>query len=70
MSGKKKQTLANVGLIGLGVMGRNLVLNLADHGFAIKKYKRPFSIMAKCGRGFLPEARHRGEDAHRAARTA
>ena len=23
------------GMIGLGVMGRNLLLNMADHGFAV-----------------------------------
>ncbi len=28
----------DLGLIGLGVMGRNFVLNLADHGFAIAGY--------------------------------
>jgi 6-phosphogluconate dehydrogenase len=32
MTGKKG---ANVGLIGLGVMGRNLALNIADHGFSV-----------------------------------
>jgi hypothetical protein len=26
--------LCDIGLIGLGVMGRNLVLNIADHGFS------------------------------------
>jgi 6-phosphogluconate dehydrogenase len=28
----------DIGMIGLGVMGRNLVLNLADHGFAVAGY--------------------------------
>lgn len=28
------------GLIGLGVMGRNLLLNMADHGFAVIGYNR------------------------------
>src|ERR1700744_4308625 len=27
--------LFNFGMIGLGVMGRNLLLNMADHGFAV-----------------------------------
>ena len=40
MPGKKKKLKANVGLIGLGVMGRNLVLNLADHGFCVGVYNR------------------------------
>jgi 6-phosphogluconate dehydrogenase len=31
---------ADVGLIGLGVMGRNLALNLADHGYSVVVYNR------------------------------
>jgi 6-phosphogluconate dehydrogenase len=31
---------AQFGMIGLGTMGRNLVLNIADHGFAICGYDR------------------------------
>ena len=31
---------ADIGLVGLGTMGRNLVLNLADHGFAVAVYNR------------------------------
>jgi 6-phosphogluconate dehydrogenase len=30
----------NIGLIGLGVMGRNFVLNMADQGFAVAVYNR------------------------------
>jgi 6-phosphogluconate dehydrogenase len=30
----------DIGLVGLGVMGRNLVLNMADHGFAVAVYNR------------------------------
>jgi len=29
-----------IGMVGLGVMGRNLVLNMADHGFAVAGYDR------------------------------
>jgi 6-phosphogluconate dehydrogenase len=29
---------AQIGVLGLGVMGRNLVLNLAEHGFAVAGY--------------------------------
>jgi 6-phosphogluconate dehydrogenase len=29
-----------IGLIGLGVMGRNFVLNMADHGFPVAAYNR------------------------------
>jgi 6-phosphogluconate dehydrogenase len=30
----------DIGLIGLGTMGRNFVLNIADHGFAVAVYNR------------------------------
>ncbi|MHB8068677.1 MAG: NADP-dependent phosphogluconate dehydrogenase [Desulfobaccales bacterium] len=30
----------HIGLVGLGTMGRNLVLNMADHGFAVAVYNR------------------------------
>ena len=36
-------TGADVGLIGLAVMGQNLVLNLADHGYSIAVYNRTTS---------------------------
>jgi len=32
--------LADIGLIGLAVMGQNLVLNMADHGFRVVAYNR------------------------------
>jgi 6-phosphogluconate dehydrogenase len=32
--------LYKLGMVGLGVMGRSLVLNLADHGFAVAGYDR------------------------------
>ncbi len=34
---------ANIGLIGLAVMGQNLVLNMADHGFRVAVYNRTTS---------------------------
>ncbi|MCH8165195.1 MAG: NADP-dependent phosphogluconate dehydrogenase [Planctomycetes bacterium] len=39
-----EMTICNVGLIGLGVMGRNLVLNLADHGYRAAVYNRTGSV--------------------------
>jgi 6-phosphogluconate dehydrogenase len=27
-------------MVGLGVMGRNLVLNMADHGFSVAGYAK------------------------------
>ena len=31
---------AEIGLIGLGVMGQNLALNIADHDFGVAVYNR------------------------------
>ena len=36
---------ADIGLIGLGVMGQNLVLNMADHGYTVAVYNRTTSKM-------------------------
>ncbi len=36
-------TPADIGLIGLGVMGRNLALNLADHGYTVAVFNRTAS---------------------------
>ena len=33
----------DIGLIGLAVMGRNLVLNMADHGFQVAVFNRTVS---------------------------
>ncbi len=38
------ESLANVGLIGLAVMGKNLALNIADHGFGIAVYNRTGTV--------------------------
>ena len=35
--------LSEIGLIGLAVMGQNLALNIADHGFRISVYNRTSS---------------------------
>ena len=36
---------ANIGLIGLAVMGQNLVLNMNDHGFKVAVYNRTTSTV-------------------------
>lgn len=41
----KNQELSDIGLIGLAVMGQNLALNIADHGFRISVYNRTTSKM-------------------------
>ena len=34
---------SEIGLIGLAVMGQNLALNIADHGFPISVFNRTYS---------------------------
>ena len=34
-----------IGMVGLGVMGRNLVLNIADHGFKVCGYDKDLSMV-------------------------
>ena len=38
-------TKSDIGLIGLAVMGQNLVLNMADHGYKVSVYNRTTSKM-------------------------
>ena len=41
------EQLSDIGLIGLAVMGQNLALNIADHGFPISVYNRTTETMTK-----------------------
>ncbi len=41
----KLKPKSDIGLIGLAVMGQNLALNIADHGFQISVYNRTTEIM-------------------------
>ncbi len=45
----------DIGLIGLAVMGQNLILNMADHGFRVAAYNRTTSkvddLIAGAGKG-------------------
>ncbi len=36
----QKNSQSQIGMIGLGVMGRNLLLNMADHGFTVAGYDK------------------------------
>src|SRR6478735_11018752 len=38
-----KEPTADIGLIGLAVMGENLVLNMEDHGFTVAVFNRTTS---------------------------
>ena len=39
------ETLSDIGLVGLAVMGQNLALNIADHGFRISVFNRTTAKM-------------------------
>ncbi len=39
-----EQNDADVGLIGLAVMGQNLALNMADHGFKVAVFNRTTKV--------------------------
>ncbi|HEY1718033.1 MAG TPA: NADP-dependent phosphogluconate dehydrogenase [Verrucomicrobiae bacterium] len=40
MKNRQLQQQCEIGMVGLGVMGRNLVLNMADHGFSVAGYDK------------------------------
>ncbi len=40
MSVQENMGVCDIGLVGLGVMGSNFALNLADHGFSVAGYNR------------------------------
>jgi len=40
MKNTQPQQRSEIGMVGLGVMGRNLVLNMADHGFSVAGYDK------------------------------
>jgi 6-phosphogluconate dehydrogenase len=42
-TGAKMELKADIGLIGLAVMGQNLVLNMADHGYTVAVFNRTTS---------------------------
>jgi 6-phosphogluconate dehydrogenase len=41
------QAAADIGLVGLAVMGQNLALNIADHGFKVAVFNRTVATMQK-----------------------
>ncbi|MEQ9459795.1 MAG: decarboxylating NADP(+)-dependent phosphogluconate dehydrogenase [Phycisphaeraceae bacterium] len=50
-----KDGLADIGLIGLAVMGQNLILNMADHGYTVAVFNRTTSKVDD----FIAEAREK-----------
>jgi len=65
---KPAENSANVGLVGLAVMGQNLALNMADHGYKVAVYNRttattekfvqenPPNVFGELGGGLVPAA--------------
>ncbi|MCB0064236.1 MAG: NAD(P)-binding domain-containing protein, partial [Caldilineaceae bacterium] len=53
-----KEQAYQIGMIGLGVMGRNFALNMAEHGFAVVGYDRATEQVAQleAAAGELPLA--------------
>jgi 6-phosphogluconate dehydrogenase len=52
------ENLAQFGVAGMGVMGQNLALNLADHGFRVATWDiRPDALAAFLGRNARPDLR-------------
>ena len=54
------EQLADFGLIGLAVMGQNLVLNIADHGYTVSVFNRTTSVVDE----FLKDAARGRTDVH------
>ena len=50
MTNQQPQQRYEIGMVGLGVMGRNLVLNMADHGCAVAGYDKDQTRSRRCGR--------------------
>ena len=56
----------DIGVVGLGVMGRNFALNIADHGYAVAGYdKDPDRVQT-----FTREAGDRPVSAHRGGKSS
>jgi 3-hydroxyacyl-CoA dehydrogenase len=42
-----EESLSDIGVFGMGVMGQNLCLNAADNGFAVSAYNRVDEFQAR-----------------------
>lgn len=51
---RRSKSSADFGLIGLAVMGQNLIMNVADHGFTVVVFNR---TVAKVDRFLANEAK-------------
>jgi 6-phosphogluconate dehydrogenase len=57
MSTRMATATNDIGIIGLGVMGSNLALNMADHGFAVAVYNRTDSVTREFALSLSPGQR-------------
>jgi 6-phosphogluconate dehydrogenase len=47
MHDQPPQNTYEIGMVGLGIMGRNFLLNMGDHGFSVAGYdKDPAKVAA------------------------
>jgi 6-phosphogluconate dehydrogenase len=58
---KMKDGMSEIGMVGLGVMGRNLLLNMADHGFSAAGYDKEKSKVEALRRESVRPAIHAAE---------
>lgn len=45
MRSTQPQQRYDIGMVGLGVMGRNVMLNMADHGFSVAGYDKDLATV-------------------------
>ena len=54
---RRTQATADIGVFGLGVMGQNLILNIADHGYTVAAH----SVVSKEVTGFARRIKNDNE---------
>src|SRR5262250_484430 len=55
-------TMYDFGMIGLGVMGRNLLLNMADHGYSVTGFDKDPSKISQLESTASPDTIVKGEN--------
>ena len=54
----------DIGLIGLAIMGQNLVLNMSDHGFKVAVFNRTTAVMEEFINGSAQSRAIQGAQTH------
>jgi len=74
MTNQQSQPKYEIGMVGLGVMVRNLLLNMSDHGFSVAGYDKEIAKVEALRQGTIrrrdAEAAGLGEEAAHQAATA